>query len=112
MPGNKASWEDIQGRTWTGLSLGVLANLVTDAGSSGAAYTAELVGADGTSLTIDSRKIATAADYVIANQMEGNPLGDKEFPVSLVGKKVAGSKYLADAEDFVKGIREIRMTAN
>ncbi len=111
-PGNEGSWQDIQGRTWTGLSIGALIKLAAGAEWNGDNYTVEFVGVDGSTLSVDFMEIEADDDYIVANQMEGNPLGDKEFPISLVDKKVAGGKYLCDAEEFIQGITEIRVTTN
>jgi DMSO/TMAO reductase YedYZ molybdopterin-dependent catalytic subunit len=110
-PGNEVSWEDIQGRDFTGVSLRTLARLVLQTDATGAAYMVEVVGADGAILTVDSVDLDAGDDYVVANAMEGNPLGDKEFPLSMVGTKAIGEKYLSNAKDFIQGIIEIRVTS-
>jgi DMSO/TMAO reductase YedYZ molybdopterin-dependent catalytic subunit len=109
VPGNKASWEDIQGRWWTGVPIGAVIRLVAGADPN-VAYAVELIGGDGATLTLDSTKITADDDYIVASEMEGNPLGDMQFPVSLVGRQVADGKYISDAEEFIKGITEIRVT--
>ncbi len=102
-----AEWEDIQGRTWSGVPLRVLVDLVTGGESGG--YTVEIVGLGGSNVTLDSAEVAGSSDYVVADKMLGNPLGDRDFPVSLVGSGVASGGYLSDAERFVGGIKEIRV---
>ncbi len=117
--GNKAKWEDIQGRMWSGVPLQVLVQLVAgdasedQSGSSGqdsagGGYTVEIIGADGYTVTLDAVQAADPG-YVVANGKEGNPLGDREFPLSLVGANVAPSQYLTDAQQFVAGITSIRV---
>ena len=117
--GNKATWEDIQGRTWSGVPLSVLVAAaisggVAQAGASGQespqkAYSVEITGADGHTVTLDGADVAGNPGYVVANEMEGIPLGDEEFPLSLVGSSVASGKYLTDAKLFVPGISKIRV---
>jgi DMSO/TMAO reductase YedYZ molybdopterin-dependent catalytic subunit len=109
--GNSATWEDIQGRTWTGISLGVLTALVanqTDDEVSGPdqqpaarGYKIEIVGTDGAAVELDPADIALDK-VVVANKMEGNPLGDIEFPLRLVGAGLQSAQ-------IVDGIREIRV---
>ena len=48
-------------------------------------YQILVVGADSSTVTLDSAKIATSSDYILANRMEGNPLGDYQFPLCLLG---------------------------
>ena len=117
--GDKTTWEDVQGRTWSGVPLSVLVaaaipNGVAQAGASGQesaekAYSIEVVGADGHTVTLDGADMAGNPGYLVANEMEGIPLGDAEFPLSLVGSSVASGKYLTDAKLFVPGITEIRV---
>ena len=108
----EASWQDINARTWTGIPLWVLVGLIdgktkVDAGSfdknlAASGYQVQVTGADGTSVTLDSAKIAMSNDYMVANAMEGNPLGDNEFPLRLVGAGPTGAQ-------MVNGIKEIRL---
>ena len=109
-PGNEVSWEDIQGREFTGVPLRTLAQLVLGADSAGVAYTMEVVGADGSTLTIRSADMDDGDSYMVANAMEGNPLGDREFPLSMVGTKPIGENYLSNARGFIQGITEIRIS--
>ncbi len=81
-------------------------NLVTS-GASGE-YTVEIVGLGGFTVTLDSAEVAGSSDYLVADEMFGIPLGDWEFPLSLVGAGIA-SGYLGDSDMFVGGIKEIRV---
>lgn len=111
-PGLQVSWQDINARTWTGVPLWVLVGLVdsktkVDAGSfdkglAARGYQVQVIGADGSSVTLDSAKIAQNKDYVVANEMEGNPLGDTEFPLRLVGGGPT-------TKQMINGIKEIRL---
>jgi len=112
LPSLQTSWEDINGRTWTGIPLWVLVGLVDgksnreagafDKNLATSGYQVQVIGEDGSSVTLDSAKIARSTDYVVANKMEGNPLGDVEFPLRLVGTGPS-------ATEMIDGIKEIRL---
>jgi len=110
-PQTCAAWEDIQGRTWAGVPLTMLIGLVDGGDASGGfdqeqalrGYDIEVVGNDGTAVTLNSAVVAEAGDLVVANTLEGNPLGDIDFPLRLVGPGLASSQ-------MVSGVKEIRVS--
>lgn len=105
--GNRQRWTDIQGRTWSGLSLSALIEADSDKGTSWSSV--EIIG-EYRSITLDSDGLTNSRDYLVANAMGENPLGDIDFPLCLVGAAVGTDQYLNQAEQFVGGIIAVRMT--
>ena len=89
------SWEDGQGRSWEGMALWYLVANVDDENTQRGAfneeladrgYEVQLIAADGYTVTFSSEEIKDSNDLIIAYNMNGEPVGEKYWPLRLVGK--------------------------
>jgi hypothetical protein len=114
-PEYREAWQDMQGRTWTGVPFYKVAGLVegepeeqtcrSKRGLGEIDYTVTVVGTDGMTVSLNSTEISESRGIIVAGQMEGNPLGDVEFPLRLVGPALRPSQ-------MVGGIREIHLLSS
>lgn len=93
-----ASWTDTKAQEWSGTPLWIIVGRVDDEYKHGSdvepynrelaesgAYTVEVVGADGKSVTFDSKAIEEDNAILLANKVNGNMLSGDDFPLRLVG---------------------------
>jgi hypothetical protein len=100
MSGHLVEYTDIDGNTWSGVPLWVLLGAIDDIELSdhwtfndevaATGYTVKITAADGFSKTYSGTTIARNNSYIIANEMNGEPL-DSAFPLRLVGSGVTKS---------------------
>jgi hypothetical protein len=98
------SFTDDQSQTWEGVPLWRLVAWVDDQNShepfsfvvsaAESGYDIELVGADGSTVTVRSTAIIGNDELMIANQVNGNPLSETDFPLRLIGGDIEGSDSL------------------
>jgi DMSO/TMAO reductase YedYZ molybdopterin-dependent catalytic subunit len=96
---------------WTGIPLWLLVGRVDDADSHDSAayndalalagYTVDVVAADGTTATFDSRRIRRDDNIIVAYLVGGNPLPDKYFPLRLVGSDLTQKEMLGQIVTIV-----------
>lgn len=89
------TWKDDKAQEWTGVPLYLLLGRVDDTNKhetgafsrdlAAAGYQVEIVTADGSKVVLDSAKTTSKKNILIANKVDGNALGEKDFPVRLVG---------------------------
>ena len=89
------AYEDDDGRTWVGVPLYLVAGMVDDAKKHDAGafnrrlarrgYEIEIVSADGSKSTLDSRDVALKDGLVLAYKVDGRELSADDFPLRLVG---------------------------
>jgi len=109
-PHHRATYNDGVS-TWTGISLKALCGWVDDDVMHGSgAFDATLArtgytvivssgGASPYSKEFSSEDIlANPEDYIVASKINGTPIGDKNFPLRLVGKGAAGSLSVGNIE--------------
>jgi len=99
-----STWTDNKAQEWSGTPLYLFAGRVDDenkhstgaynAALAKAGYTIELVAADGYSVTLDSTKIDGRKDILLAYQVNGNNLSEKDFPLRLVGADLEGGEMI------------------
>jgi len=89
------SWKDGQGRSWEGMALWYLVANVDDENTQRGSfneeladqgYEVQLIAADGYTVTFSSEEIKDNNDLIIAYNMNGEPVGEKYWPLRLVGK--------------------------
>ena len=101
---HQASWTDGKAQKWTGTPLYLLVgrvddNIKHDTGAfntqlADQGYTIEVVGKDGYSVTLDSAKIKDDKNIIVASQVNGNDLSDKDFPLKLVGSELTNKQMV------------------
>jgi len=92
---HQAGWTDGKAQKWTGTPLYLLVGRVDDNTKHGTGafntqladqgYTIDVVGKDGYTATFTSAQIKDDKNIIVANQVNGNELADKDFPLKLVG---------------------------
>lgn len=103
---HQATWQDEKAQTWMGIPLWLLVGRVDDETKhetgafsdelADAGYTVDVVAADGYTITFDSARIKRNNNIIVAFQVNGNPLSDKDFPLKLVGSDLS-KKEMAGA---------------
>jgi len=98
--------------TYSGIALWVLCGRVDDEVEHGKGafndelanrgYDITVVGADGYSITFSSKTIARNDGTILANEVDGQPLSQKEVPLKLVGAEFKTSQ-------MVKNVAEIQL---
>jgi hypothetical protein len=98
------SFTDTKAQEWKGIPLWLLVGRVDDdVKHDGPAfndalvdegYTVEVISSDGTSVTFDAQRVARNDNLIIANLVNGNPLNEADFPLSLVGSDVQENEGL------------------
>jgi DMSO/TMAO reductase YedYZ molybdopterin-dependent catalytic subunit len=109
------TWKDAQGRSWTGLPLWLLVGRVDDGLKHGArafndslaraGYVVDVVGGDGATVTLDSRRLARSSGILVAWRLDGVPLPAASFPLGLAGPELKD-------EERIGGIRRIVVHAS
>lgn len=93
-----AEWTDNKAQIWSGTPLWLIAGRMDDEIKHGddsfnqelaeKGYTVEVVGKDGFSATFEIDRLIDNDGIIIANQVNGNPLTEEDFPLRLVGSEV------------------------
>jgi PKD repeat protein len=96
--GHSIDWTDTDGNVWSGMPLWLVLGAVDDIENSdsytfnddvaAAGYTVKVTASDGFSKTFDSAVITRNDNYIVANEMNGQPLEASVFPLRLVGAGV------------------------
>lgn len=96
--GHYIEWTDFSGKVWSGVPLWVLLGTVDDIelanhwtfndAVAATGYTVKVIASDGFNKTFSGSTLARNDNYIIANEMNGAPLGDSAFPLRLVGSGV------------------------
>ena len=63
-------------------------------------YQVEVVGSDGAKVTLDAAQILDRKDIMVAVKVNGNPLGEQDFPLRLVGAGLQGSDMVGKITDI------------
>jgi DMSO/TMAO reductase YedYZ molybdopterin-dependent catalytic subunit len=99
---NPASWDDDLGNTYTGVTLWKLVGKVDDQdpttfndGLAALGYSIRSTASDGYNRSVDSTLIARNDDILVANQMNGLPLPDDEYPLRLVGTGLSSGQMVS-----------------
>ena len=89
------TWTDEKAQEWSGVPLYLMVGRVDDTNKhdtgaynrelAAAGYKVEVVTADGATVTLDSSQIDQKKDILVASKVNGNPLGETDFPLRLVG---------------------------
>jgi len=100
------SWTDDEGRTWTGIPLWLLVGRVDDENEhedeafnddlAASGYEINVVAGDGYSVTFDSAEIAEDDNILVAYLMDDAPLGEKHWPLRLVGPNLEKSQWVSN----------------
>jgi DMSO/TMAO reductase YedYZ molybdopterin-dependent catalytic subunit len=106
-----ASWTDEKAQTWTGTPLWLIAGRMDDEIKHGdnsfnqalseQGYTVEVIGKDGFSATFEIARLIGNNDIIVANQVNGNPLTDADFPLRLVGSDVGKKEGVGGIEKII-----------
>lgn len=96
---HQAAWTDDKAQEWTGVPLWLLLGYVDDeikhddnafaADLAEQGYPVEVTAADGYAVSLDSARLAGNNQILVANQVNGIPLTDDDFPLRLVGEEVS-----------------------
>lgn len=115
-----ATWKDENGQTWAGVPLWLLVGQVDDASSHGtgafndalaaAGYKVDLVGADGTTITLDSKSIQRDGNIIVAFLVNDAELPDKYYPLRLVGSDVQQDQMIGQIQMIVVHVPEAPLT--
>lgn len=101
-----AAWTDGKAQEWSGTPLWYIVGRMDDEFKHGsdvaafnrdllaAGYTVEVVAADGYSVTFDGARVADNNDILLANEVNGNPLNDEDFPLRLAGADLSGEERI------------------
>lgn len=105
-------WTDEEGNKWSGIPLYLLVGRVDDeVAHEGPAYDRELaksgydvqiIGADGTMVTVGSEAMYYNKELIVADKMNDAPLGEGYWPLRLVGEGIP-------ATDTIGGIAKIKV---
>ncbi|MDR3576570.1 MAG: molybdopterin-dependent oxidoreductase [Anaerolineaceae bacterium] len=108
---HQASWTDGKAQKWTGTPLYLLVGRVDDNTKHGTGayntqladqgYTIDVVGKDGYTVTFDSAKIKDDKNIFVADQVNGNDLTDKDFPLKLVGSELTNKQMVGGIAKIV-----------
>ncbi len=108
---HQASWEDEDGNVWTGVPLYYLAGRVDDGiihedrayndEFAKAGYILELFAEDGYNVSITSEQSDFNRHILVASSVNGEALGEKYFPMRLVGDDLEKSEMLGALAQIV-----------
>lgn len=89
------TWKDDKAQEWSGVPLYLLLGRVDDTNKhetgafnrdlAAAGYQVEIVASDGSKVVLDASQTTSKKNILIANTVNGNALGEKDFPLRLVG---------------------------
>jgi DMSO/TMAO reductase YedYZ molybdopterin-dependent catalytic subunit len=100
------SWVDSNGQNWVGVPLWHLVGQVDDTNThldgafndalADAGYTVDIVGSNGTTVTLDSATIKRNDSILIANMVNNAELPEQYYPLRLVGAGVQSSQMIGN----------------
>ncbi len=102
---HQAAWTDEKAQEWTGVPLWLLLGYVDDetkhddnafaADLAEQGYPVEVTAADGYTIALDSPHLAGNDKILVANQVNGTPLVDDNFPLRLVGEELSKKEMVS-----------------
>jgi DMSO/TMAO reductase YedYZ molybdopterin-dependent catalytic subunit len=108
---HRRPWVDAEGNTWTGVALWRLVGLVDDqlrhqvlafnAPLAEQGYPIDVVATDGSTLSLDSKRVMYNMDIVVANSMNDQELDDQYFPLRLVGAGLDKSEMVGQVAKII-----------
>jgi len=111
---HKKEWIDAEGQVWSGMPLWYLAGWVDDkvphdfnVNLANAGYTIHVKAEDGYTKDFASQDVAKSSDYILANEVDGEPLTES-WPLRLVGDGVATDGSLGGHS--VGGVATVALT--
>jgi DMSO/TMAO reductase YedYZ molybdopterin-dependent catalytic subunit len=106
-----ASWNDDEGNVWSGIPLYLLAGRVDDANVhedhaynddyAASGYLLQVYASDGYSVPIESSLSDFNQDLIVASILNGEPLGEDQFPLRLVGDGLESSQMVSQIAQIV-----------
>jgi hypothetical protein len=110
-------WQDENGQNWVGVPLWLLVGEVDDADShsdlaynhalADAGYTVDIVGADGTTVTLDSQFIDENNQVIVAHMVNDGELPEMYYPLRLVGSSLQGDQMVGQITRIVVNVPPI-----
>jgi len=107
-------YEDENGQNWVGVPLWLLVGEVDDADShsdvaynralADAGYTIDIVGEDGTTVTLDSQSIKEDNQVMVAHMVNDGELPDMYYPLRLVGSSVQSDQMVGQITRIVVNV--------
>jgi DMSO/TMAO reductase YedYZ molybdopterin-dependent catalytic subunit len=104
---HRSAWTDAEGRVWTGIALWLLVGWVDDENAhraggfdralAAAGYGVEVRARGGGTVVLSSARLA-AGDVLLADRVDGEPLGADDFPLRLVGAGLAAGEAIGRVE--------------
>jgi DMSO/TMAO reductase YedYZ molybdopterin-dependent catalytic subunit len=98
------TWTDDKAQVWSGVPLYLIAGRIDDETKHGddsyneplakKGYTLQIVSADGTKVVLDSERTYRNKKLIVAYLVNNNPLGDKDFPLRLVGADLKSNEMV------------------
>lgn len=108
---HQSVWTDKDGNEWSGVPLYTLAGRMDDDirhedrayndDYAKLGYVLQLFAADGYNVGIDSSRTVFNRDIFVADTVNGEPLGEKHFPLRLVGEGLEGSEMVGQIVQIV-----------
>jgi DMSO/TMAO reductase YedYZ molybdopterin-dependent catalytic subunit len=99
---NPVSWDDGSGSTYSGVALWRLVGMVDDEDPTtfndalaAANYSVNVLASDNYSRSVDSTLIARNDDIIVADQLNGQPLPNDEYPLRLVGTSLSSGQMVS-----------------
>lgn len=108
-------WTDADGHVWGGIPLYYLVGRVDDVTSkhegdafndelANQGYTIDIVASDGYKATLDIAQVKRNKGIIVANTMDGEPLGEKDYPLRLVGAELSKKEMVGTIAQIVLSI--------
>jgi hypothetical protein len=101
---HQATWTDDEGQVWTGVPLWLLAGRIDDGdrhsdeayneAMAAQGYTLDVVAADGYSASFESTRLDHNDAILLVHLVDGEMLGEKYFPLRLVGADLTNKKEM------------------
>jgi DMSO/TMAO reductase YedYZ molybdopterin-dependent catalytic subunit len=115
---HQATWTDGKAQNWIGTPLYLLVGRVDDdkKHDTGAynrklaeqGYMVEIVGKDGFSVKLDSKRIEDNKNIIVAFQVNNNPLTDKDFPLKLVGSDLKNNEMVGGIAKIILHLKAMQ----
>jgi hypothetical protein len=109
-------WVDEKAQTWNGMPLWLLVGRIDDDDKHSdnafnealaeKGYTVEVIGKDGYSVMFEIARLVGNSNIMVANQVNGNPLNDADFPLRLVGSDLGKKEAVGGIETIVLHLDE------
>lgn len=111
------SWKDENGDEWMGMPLWYLLGRVDDENRhesrafdedlAEAGYTITITAADGYSVELASQDASFNDEWIVASQVNGEPLSDKNYPLRLVGTGLTKGQMVGAIESIVLDLEKM-----